>query len=87
MNGHKRVAHLGPEHTLAHRAKARCRRAGHQLSGGKGVGGVACGECWEQVIRADERTGLLDASNQSGRCVLCDTIAAPARAVLSEEGA
>lgn len=77
VNGEKRVAHLGPEHGLVHLAKARCRRLGHSLKGGKGVGGVACGECWESVIRADERAHLHTQSEQRGRCVLCDTTTTP----------
>lgn len=75
----KSPVHLGILHELAPRAKARCQRLGHKSGHGKGVGGVACGECWESVIRADERQHLNDVSEQRGRCVLCDTANDPDR--------
>lgn len=50
--------HLGVDHALARHASARCRRLEHSLKGGNSVGGVACGACWESVIRADERQHL-----------------------------
>lgn len=65
--------HLGTEHDLATKARARCQRLKHKKGGRNSVGGVACGECWESVIRADERQHLHDTSNRRGRCVLCDT--------------
>ncbi|MFW6776105.1 ParB/RepB/Spo0J family partition protein [Nocardioides sp. CPCC 205120] len=65
--------HLGVEHDLASRARARCKRLQHRGRGRNSVGGVACGECWESVIRADEREHLEKTSNERGRCVLCDT--------------
>lgn len=34
--------------------------------------GIACGACWESVIRADERRSLLERSAASGLCSLCD---------------
>lgn len=72
--------HLGSEHDLASRVRARCRRLNHKRGGRNSVGGVACGECWETVIRADERERLNTQSNQRGRCVLCDTDHDPDRA-------
>lgn len=66
-------AHLSIHHPLGTRVKARCNRLGHSRGKGKGVGGIACGECWEAVIRADEREQLHAKSNDRGRCVLCDT--------------
>ncbi len=69
----KSVAHLSITHDLGSRARARCLRTGHKSKGAKSVGGVACGECWESVIRADERQHLNDQSEDRGRCVLCDT--------------
>lgn len=65
--------HLGTEHGLSNQAAARCRRLKHKRGGRNSVGGIACGECWESVIRADEREHLNQQSNQRGRCVLCDT--------------
>ena len=41
--------HLGPSHPLARVAQARCQHTAPL------VGGVACGACWEQAIRDDER--------------------------------
>ncbi|MDN4173947.1 ParB/RepB/Spo0J family partition protein [Nocardioides sp. SOB77] len=72
--------HLGVEHDLAARARARCRRLKHKAGGRNSVGGVACGECWESVIRADEREHLHQQSNHRGRCVLCDTTRQEAQA-------
>lgn len=69
----KSAAHLSLTHDLGTKARARCQRLGHKSKGAKSVGGVACGECWETVIRADERQALHDQSNTRGRCVLCDT--------------
>lgn len=43
--------HWSSAHRLSLAARARCRKAGH---GGRKHGG-ACGQCWEDVIRADER--------------------------------
>jgi ParB family chromosome partitioning protein len=71
--GRAAPGHLTAGHTLAHRAKARCIQLKHSRGRGVGVGGVACGECWESVIRADEREHLHDESSRLGRCVLCDT--------------
>jgi hypothetical protein len=42
-----------PSHPLARVAAARCRAAGHEAAGRRGV--VACGACWERAIRDDER--------------------------------
>lgn len=71
--GKKSAQHLDLNHALGTRARARCQRLAHKSKGAASVGGVACGECWETVIRADEREQLHDQSNQRGRCVLCDT--------------
>ena len=61
--------HLGPNHDLATRAKARCIRLKHPR--GRTVGGMACGACWESVIRADERERLHAHSATTGDCALC----------------
>lgn len=50
--GAKTKPYFGDTHPLAHTARRVCADSGH----GKGhvkVGGVACGPCWEVVIRAD----------------------------------
>lgn len=61
--------HLNHAHDLANQVKARCVRLGH--SRGRTVGGIGCGECWETVIRADERATLLRAANDDGVCPTC----------------
>lgn len=71
--GKKSAQHLSIHHNLARNAAARCQRLAHKAKGAASVGGMACGECWESVIRADERTHLNAVSNERGRCVLCDT--------------
>jgi ParB family chromosome partitioning protein len=63
--------HLGIEHNLAAKARARCQRLAHKGKGRNSVGGVACGECWESVIRADERQHAHKISTQLGECVSC----------------
>ncbi|MCM0622608.1 ParB/RepB/Spo0J family partition protein [Nocardioides bruguierae] len=71
--GKKSAQHLSSTHQLATRAQARCRRNKHKSKGAASVGGMACGECWESVIRADERQHLHHVSGQQGKCVLCGT--------------
>lgn len=65
------AAWLSHTHGLAPRAKARCTRLAHKRNGGASVGGTACGECWESVIRADERDHLHEVSARTDMCVLC----------------
>lgn len=45
--------HLTTKHRLAAPAGARCDAAGHNQR--RRIGGVACGRCWEDQIRSDER--------------------------------
>jgi ParB family chromosome partitioning protein len=61
--------HLGPNHPLANRAKARCKRLKHKA--GRIIGGMACGECWESVLRADAAEHLQEAFASTGRCTTC----------------
>lgn len=61
--------HLGPNHPLAQHAKARCRRLSHSRA--RTVGGMACGECWESVIRADTRQDFVDVAHKTGECPVC----------------
>lgn len=49
-----RTGHLGKKHPLAKTATERCKQQ-HGVYGGGRIGMVACGACWEFVIRADER--------------------------------
>lgn len=51
--GRDRRGFLGWSHPLARVAADRCK-AEHGLVS-NGVGGVACGRCWERAIRDDER--------------------------------
>lgn len=67
--GANRGWHLGPQHDLAHRAKARCKQLRHQ--GGRIIGGMACGECWEWVIRTDERHQLTRKAVTEDTCPTC----------------
>lgn len=69
-SGQDKNWHLGPNHDLAQSAKARCARLGHPK--GRRVGGMACGECWESVIRADARNDFVDISHRSGKCAICE---------------
>lgn len=71
--GRPAVGHLSSTHDLATRVRNRCTRLGHSKGHGVGVGGVACGLCWESVIRADEREHIHLVSAQLGKCVTCDT--------------
>jgi len=62
--------HLGPAHDLANKVKARCIAQGHPR--GRTVGAMGCGECWEAVIRTDERRALRDQSATEGApCPTC----------------
>lgn len=70
--GKKSAQYLDLNHDLGTRARARCQRLSHKSKGAASVGGVACGECWESVIRADERQHLHQVSAAQGKCVLCD---------------
>jgi len=76
QKGIPRGWHLGPAHDLANRAKARCLQLDHPR--GRTVGGMACGECWESVIRADERQHLHQVSAKTGDCALCSQPVKPA---------
>lgn len=49
--------HLGSTHPLAAAAKTLCRKNHVQQ---RLVGNTACGKCWEDVIRADERALAVD---------------------------
>lgn len=45
--------HFTSQHPLAKKAKAMCEAREHSMR--RRVGKTACGQCWETVIRADER--------------------------------
>lgn len=47
--------YLGPQHPVAAVVERLCRAH----VGGRGIGGVGCGACWERAIRADERAVVL----------------------------
>lgn len=61
--------HLSETHALASRARARCTKLQHRR--GARLGDVACGSCWESVIRADEKAALHQHSARRGECALC----------------
>jgi hypothetical protein len=52
--GTRKRNHFGSRHPLAAAARRRCDDE-HGVAGAALIGGVACGQCWEYVIRADER--------------------------------
>ncbi|MGP4027236.1 ParB/RepB/Spo0J family partition protein [Actinomadura sp. 3N407] len=49
--------HLASEHPLAGKAKTLCESRKHNTR--RRVGKTACGACWEDTIRADERAKIL----------------------------
>jgi ParB/RepB/Spo0J family partition protein len=48
--------HFTSQHPLAKKAKALCEAREHTMR--RRVGKTACGQCWETVIRADERIAV-----------------------------
>ena len=66
--GNHTIHHFGETNDLATKAKARCRQKKHTR---KVAGGVACGECWESVIRADERQHAQAVNALRDDCVTC----------------
>lgn len=48
--------HFNTGHILAEQAAARCMSRGAEHAARPKIGGVACGQCWEDAIRADART-------------------------------
>ncbi|MSZ76797.1 MAG: ParB/RepB/Spo0J family partition protein [Actinobacteria bacterium] len=58
--GKKSAAHLTGHHPLAAAVVDLCQvQLGHHKNTPGRVGGIACGHCWEAVIRADERAVLV----------------------------
>lgn len=53
--------YFGASHPLALEASAACRAAGHTAK--KLPGAVACGPCWEEIIRGDEHAVIRPASS------------------------
>jgi hypothetical protein len=51
--------HLGPGHPVAEVAARLCAAHLAALARSAGLGGVACGACWERAIRDDERAVVL----------------------------
>jgi ParB family chromosome partitioning protein len=49
--------YFGPLHRLAGAASGRCAGAHARRPAGR-LGGVACGTCWEETIRADDRASM-----------------------------
>ncbi len=58
----RRVAepHLNADHRLAEQVAARCASGGLEHAARPKIGGVGCGHCWEDVIRADALTTAPD---------------------------
>lgn len=53
--GKASAAHLSWTHPLGEKAAVLCQSNGHSKNHPGRPGGVACGACWENVIRVDER--------------------------------
>lgn len=53
--GKKSAAHLDWHHPLAEKASILCQASKHSKNHAGRPGGVACGLCWENTIREDER--------------------------------
>lgn len=70
--GRPGVGHFSTAHPLAAKVKARCIHLGHLRGKGKGVGGVACGECWEVVLLAAQGEQLQGQLARTGVCPTCD---------------
>ena len=51
----RRRTHFVATHPLAEAARHHCRELNHRADLGRYIGKVACDECWEAAIRADER--------------------------------
>ncbi|MDF2847103.1 MAG: parB-like partition protein [Oerskovia sp.] len=77
--------HFGSEHDLAGKARARCARLQHPR--GNRLNGVACGACWETVIRTDQTRQLHDHSARAGECTLCGAPIAVAAVAATSAGA
>lgn len=58
MSGRGR-GYLGPRHPVAEVAARLCEAHLPGVRASVGIGGVACGACWERAIRADERAVVL----------------------------
>lgn len=57
-------------HHLSEKAMRRCKALGHNPKGPNYVN-IACGACWETVIRNDEREKARDHAHESGHCGVC----------------
>jgi len=69
--GHRDTGpHLSETHRLVTFARQLCAQNGHPR--GTHLARTACGACWEQVIRADERRKIVADSVQTGTCACCD---------------
>ena len=62
--------HLGAIHRLAGKVQRRCESFNHK-QGPNSVGGIGCGECWEIVIRTDERKIQQEKAITEGHCPTC----------------
>jgi ParB family chromosome partitioning protein len=58
-------------HPQGSNAANRCKSLGHK-SGGPNWIAIACGKCWEHVLRTDERTRLQKVANEDGHCPSCN---------------
>lgn len=69
--GKKSGGYFTSHHDLGDKAAKRCRALGHK-SGGPNYVAVACGKCWEHVIRTDERDKVRTDAFKNGHCTSCN---------------
>lgn len=70
--GKKSAGYFTSHHGLGDKAKNRCKSLGHK-AGGPNYLAVACGKCWEHVIRTNERDIARNDAHKNGRCGICNS--------------
>jgi ParB family chromosome partitioning protein len=68
--GKKGGGYFTSGHELGEAASKRCKALGHK-GGGPNYVAIACGKCWEHVIRANERTLNQQQAIANGHCGTC----------------
>lgn len=74
--GKKGPTHFSFHHPLANKVQRRCSSKRHKKSA-NWIGGIGCGNCWEEVIRANEREHIHEYSIQTGTCAICKSAMEP----------
>lgn len=68
--GKKSHSHFSFHHPLANKVQNACSAKRHKKNS-NWIGGIGCANCWEEVIRANEREHIHTYSVQTGTCVIC----------------